>query len=520
MTGAGADPRAPRTEAPLEESLERTLDGIRSAVAEHRPGLRVREIGVVRSVGKGTARIDGLSSIRSDEVVSLPGGISALVFNLDPDEVGVILLGDEERVEAGDEARGTGRRLRVPVGDDLQGRVVDALGRPLDGGTPLRFMKERDVESAAPGIMKRGPVQVPLQTGLKVVDALIPVGRGQRELIVGDRQTGKTAVALDTIVNQRGRGVLCVYCAVGQRSASVAQVLEELGRSDALEYTTVVVAAGEDPPGLQFVAPYAATAMAEHFAEQGRDVLVVYDDLTRHARAYRELSLLLRRPPGREGYPGDIFYIHARLLERSTRIREAFGGGSLTALPIVETQAGNLSAYIPTNLISITDGQIYLSPDLFQKGVLPAVDVGSSVSRVGGAAQLPAYRAVVRDLRLSYAQYQELEVFSRFATQLDEETRRTLERGRRVREVLKQEERAPLDVAEQISVLLAATEGVFDPVPLERMEEAQARVRARVRESLPELARRILGGRALEAEDRRALRDAAGAAVEGLTEER
>lgn len=498
----------------LVSELTRVGATLSQALSEHRPRIEVREVGVVRSVSKGTARIDGLSSATTDELVMLQGGVRALVFNLDPDEVGVILLGDEERVEAGTEARGTGHPLRVPVGDELLGRVVDPLGRPLDGGPALPPLREREADAPAPAIMQRGPVRVPLQTGIKVVDALVPIGRGQRELILGDRQTGKTAIATDAIINQRGTDVVCVYCAVGQRGASVARVVEELDAHDALAHTIVVVASGEDPPGLQFMAPYAATAMAEHFMDQGRDVLVVHDDLTKHARAYRELSLLLRRPPGREGYPGDIFYIHARLLERSTRMREEYGGGSLTALPVVETQAGNLSAYIPTNLVSITDGQIYLAPALFQKGALPAVDVGRSVSRVGGSAQLPAYRAVVRDLKLAYAQFEELEVFSRFAAQLDEETRRSLDRGRRVREVLKQAENAALDVADQIAVLLAAAEGLFDSVPLANMNEAQERVLTHAREHLPDVRRRILEGEELSEEARAALTREARAAIE------
>lgn len=516
MTG-GPTSRDVRIESLDRPGLIRELERVFSAIAEaskgHSARLDVREVGVVRSVGKGVARIDGLSSVTSDEVLTIRGGVRALVFNLDPDEVGVILLGDEERVEAGAEARGTGGPLRVPAGEDLLGRVVDPLGNPLDDGPALKSMKERAVAAPAPGIMKRGPVRVPLQTGITVVDALVPIGRGQRELIVGDRQTGKTAVAVDAIINQRDTGVVCVYCAVGQRGASVAGVLDELKRSGALAHTIVVVASGEDPPGLQYVAPYAATTMAEHFMDQGRDVLVVYDDLTKHARAYREISLLLRRPPGREGYPGDIFHIHAKLLERSTRLREEYGGGSLTALPVVETQAGNLSAYIPTNLISITDGQIYLSPGLFQKGVLPAVDVGRSVSRVGGSAQLPAYRTVVRDLRLAYAQFHELEVFSRFAAQLDEDTRGRLERGRRVREVLKQGEGAALDVADQVAALLAVTQGAFDAVALEEMGEARRRVIERARERLPDLRERIFAGATLTEEDRAALRREADAVL-------
>ncbi len=498
--------------------LSRELEQVSAALGltrdEPHSRLDVREVGVVRSVSKGTARLDGLSSVGADEVVELEGGVAALVFNLDPDEVGVILLGDEELVAAGTEARGTGKPLRIPVGDELLGRVVDPLGRPLDGGPRLPSMRSREAETAAPTIMRRGPVRVPLQTGIKVIDALVPVGRGQRELIVGDRQTGKTAIATDTIIHQRDTGVVCVYCAVGQRSAAVARVVDELSANGALDHTIVVMSSGEDPPGLQFIAPYAATAMAEHFMDQGRDTLVVYDDLTKHARAYRELSLLLRRPPGREGYPGDVFYIHARLLERSTRLRAEYGGGSLTALPIVETQGGNLSAYIPTNLVSITDGQIFVTPELFQKGVLPAVDVGRSVSRVGGSAQLPAYRAVVRDLKLAYAQFEELEVFSRFSAQLDDDTQRSLERGRRVREVLKQDENAALDVAEQISVLLAATEGLFDPVPLDGILAAQDRVLARVRDRLPEVRRRILAGEHLSQEDREALVREAGTALD------
>jgi F-type H+-transporting ATPase subunit alpha len=497
----------------LAAELDRTIRRMARGREAHVPRLDVREVGVVRSVGRGTARLDGLSSVTSDEVLRIDGGVDALVFNLDPDEVGVILLGDEERVVAGAEVRGTGRRLRVPVGGDLLGRVVSPLGTPLDGGPELGALAERDVDTPAPAIMKRGPVRVPLQTGIKVIDALIPIGRGQRELIVGDRQTGKTAIATDIIINQRDTGVVCVYCAVGQRAASVAGVVDDLERNGALGHTIVVVASGEDPPGLQYVAPYAATSMAEHFMDQGRDVLVVYDDLTRHARAYRELSLLLRRPPGREGYPGDIFHIHARLLERSTRLREEYGGGSLTAVPVIETHAGSLSAYIPTNLISITDGQIYVSSGLFQRGVLPPVDVGRSVSRVGGSAQLPAYRAVVRDLRLAYAQYQELEVFSRFAAQLDEDTRRSLERGRRVREILKQDQNDPLDVADQISALFAATEGVFDGVPVDAVALAESRVLQRVRADLPELRRKILGGGELTDDDRASLRTSAGRAV-------
>ncbi len=342
---------------------------------------------------------------------------------------------------------------------------------------------------------------VPLQTGIKVIDAMIPIGRGQRELILGDRQTGKTAIALDTIINQRNKGVVCVYCAIGQRSSSVAKLIADLRKYRAMEYTVVVVAAGEGPPGMQFVAPYSATTMAEYFMRKGRDVLIVYDDLTRHARAYREISLLLRRPPGREAYPGDIFYIHSRLLERATHLRKEFGGGSLTALPIIETEAQNVSAYIPTNLISITDGQIYLSPELFQKGFLPAIDVGKSVSRVGGKTQFPSYRSVTGTLRLSYSQFRELERFARFSARLDETTRKTLERGKRVREILKQPQYQPMPVSHQIAVLLAATEGIFDKIPLDGVSLAEQTICKEVTE-LPDVCKRLEAGDKLNDEDR------------------
>jgi F-type H+-transporting ATPase subunit alpha len=342
---------------------------------------------------------------------------------------------------------------------------------------------------------------VPLQTGLKVIDALIPIGRGQRELILGDRQTGKTAIAVDTIINQKDKDVICIYCAVGKRGSAVAKVIADLRQYEATGYSIVVVATEEDPPGLQFAAPYAAMTMAEFFMEQGRDVLVVYDDLTRHARAYRELSLLLRRPPGREAFPGDIFYIHSRLLERSTHLREELGGGSVTALPIIETEAQNISAYIPTNLFSITDGQVYLSPDLFQKGILPAVDVGKSVSRVGGKTQLPVYRAVAGDLRLAYSQFVELEAFARFGTRLDEETRKTLERGQRVREILKQPQYSPLPVSEQIAALVAVNGGLFDGLPIEEVEKAERKVRLAVSNQVPRLQERIEQGKKFATED-------------------
>lgn len=476
----------PATDRPaLRPALDDTLAVIERVTAYHHARPRLHETGEVVAVGHGTARLTGLPGVRSEELVAFPGGTLGMAFNLDEEEVGVILLGESRELHAGAEARRTGRVVDVPVGHGLLGRVIDPTGRPLDDQGPLQVSMRWPVERDAPAIIDRAPVTVPLQTGLKVVDALIPIGRGQRELILGDRQTGKSAIALDTILNQRGHDVLCVYCAIGQRTAAIAHLIERLRRQGAMDYTTVVVAPGQASPGLQFIAPYAATSIAEWFMAEGRDVLIVYDDLTRHAQAYRELSLLLRRPPGREAFPGDIFYVHARLLERSTHLRPNLGGGSLTALPIIETEAQNLAAYIPTNLISITDGQIYLSPQLFRRGVLPAVDVGTSVSRVGGKAQLPAYRAVAGELRLSYTQFEELEAFARFGARLDEDTVRVLDRGRRVREVLKQPQYDPLPTADQIVVLMALTTGLFDPLPLDRIEAAQDVVRRAAHAGVP-----------------------------------
>ena len=392
----------------LQVAFDRVFGAIDQARRAFVPAIVAREVGTVLSVATGIARVGGLPGVGYAELIRFPGDVSGIAFNVDDAEVGVVLLGENTLVHAGDQALREGRVTDVAVGDGWLGRVIDPLGRPLDGQSALPGERRAPIERPAPTIMARSPVVVPLQTGLKVIDALIPIGRGQRELILGDRQTGKTSIAIDTIVNQRGRDVVCVYCAIGQRASAVAKVVAVLRREEALAYTVVVVAEGNDAPGLSYIAPYAATSIAEHFMEAGRDVLIVYDDLTQHARAYRELSLLLARPPGREAFPGDIFYIHSRLLERATHLNKAHGGGSLTALPIIETEAEDISAYIPTNLISITDGQIYLSPTLFQLGVLPAVDVGKSVSRVGGKAQLAAFRAVAGDLKLAYAQFEEL----------------------------------------------------------------------------------------------------------------
>jgi len=440
-----------------------------------------------------------------EELVRFPNDVLGIAFNVDEDEIGVVLLGDYTCLHAGDEVERTGRVMDVAVGDALIGRVIDPLGRPLDGNGPVTARSRLPIERPAAPIMDRSPVTVPLQTGIKVIDALIPIGRGQRELILGDRQTGKTAIALDTILNQRGQNVVCVYCVIGQRASAVAKAVAVLREKGAMDYTVVVVTEGNDAPGLTYIAPYAATSIAEHFMEEGRDVLIVYDDLTQHARAYRELSLLLRRPPGREAFPGDIFYIHSRLLERATHLRAELGGGSLTALPIIETEAQNISAYIPTNLISITDGQIYLSPSLFELGVLPAVDVGKSVSRVGGKAQRAAYRAVAGDLKLAYAQFEELETFARFGARLDESTRKIIEHGRRIRACLKQPDGSPVSVPAQIAVLLAVTADLFDPVPLERMSEAERAVHEAAAEISAEVCARFEIAGKLSDQDRQAI---------------
>lgn len=505
-------------------SMTHVLDGtfaIYDRVLDaHRMVPELRQIGVIEQIGHGIARVSGLPDAQSEELLRFPGDVQGVVFNLDPDEIGVILLGEGSHLKAGDEVHRTGRVLDVGVGEALLGRVIDPIGKPLDNrGAPLSLSR-KPIEREAPPIMHRVPVNVPLQTGIKVIDATVPIGRGQRELILGDRQTGKTAIALDTIINQRDQDVICVYCAIGQRSSAVAKLIHDLRDHDALDYTVVIVASGETTPGLQFIAPYAATTIAEFFMEQGRDVLIVYDDLTRHAWSYRELSLLLRRPPGREAFPGDIFYIHSRLLERATALKPEYGGGTLTALPIVETEAQNVSGYIPTNIISITDGQIYLSPELFQKGLLPAVDVGKSVSRVGGAAQLAAYRAVSGALRLTYSQFEELEAFARFGTRLDRETRATIEHGRRVREILKQPQYQTIPVVEQIAVLMAVTSGMFDQVPISVVGKAEEAVRAAVRAHLTDLNAPILSGSTLDDAQRQTISAVSDAALEPFREER
>jgi F-type H+-transporting ATPase subunit alpha len=489
--------------------FEQTMTRIGQARDAYTAQLTTREVGTVISVATGIAKVSGLPNVGFDELLAFANGVFGIAFNVDEDEIGVVLLGDYWQLQAGAEVERTGRVMDVPVGDGLLGRVIDPLGRPLDSKGTVNTSKRLPIERPAAHIMDRAPVTVPLQTGIKVIDALIPMGRGQRELILGDRQTGKTAIALDTILNQRDQNVLCVYCAIGQRASSVAKTVAVLREHGALDYTVVIVTEGNDPPGLAYISPYAATSIAEYFMETGRDVLIIYDDLTQHARAYRELSLLLRRPPGREAFPGDIFYIHSRLLERATHLLDELGGGSLTALPIIETEAQNISAYIPTNLISITDGQIYLSPSLFELGILPAVDVGKSVSRVGGKAQRAAYRAVAGDLKLAYAQFEELETFARFGARLDENSRKAIEHGQRIRACLKQSEFSPVSVPAQIALLLALTAELFDSVPLPQMLAAEHAVKEAVKSIPNTVIEHLNTAEKLSKEDRQTIIDIA-----------
>jgi F-type H+-transporting ATPase subunit alpha len=453
----------------------------------------MEEVGVVVEVGDGIARVWGLRSAVASELLSFPGGVQGLVLDLQEDSVGVALLGPDEAIKEGDEVRRTGRVLQTPVGEGFLGRVVDPLGQPLDGGPEIEPTAWRKTDEKAPGVIARQPVNTPLQTGIKCIDALTPIGRGQRELIIGDRRTGKTAIAVDTIINQKGQDVYCIYVAIGQKSSTIAKVVDALRRYGAMDYTIVVAAAAEDPTPLQYLAPYAGCAMGEYFRDKGEDALIIYDDLSKHAVAYREISLLLRRPPGREAYPGDIFYTHSRLLERAARLSDEHGGGSLTALPIVETKAGDITAYIPTNLISITDGQIYLEADLFNKGQRPAMNVGLSVSRVGGAAQIPAMKEVAGQLRLELAQYRDLAAFAEFAQELDEASQAQLARGERVMEILTQPQYQPMPVEEQVAALYVAVSGYLDDIPVEQVSMFEQRFLAFLRDRHPgvleELAR-------------------------------
>ena len=437
---------------------------IRDQIGNYAVNVDVSEVGTVVAVGDGIARLHGVESVMAGEMLEFSHGVFGIALNLEESSVGAVLLGDYTQIREGDPVKRTGRIISVPVGDEMLGRVINALGQPIDGKGPITSNQYRPIEQIAPGVVDRQPVREPLQTGLKAIDAMIPIGRGQRELIIGDRQTGKTAVAVDTIINQKDTGVICVYNAIGQKQSTIAQVVKTLKDAGAMAYTIVVAAAASDPASLLFVSPYAACSIGEHFRDSGRHALCVYDDLSKHAQAYREISLLLRRPPGREAYPGDVFYLHARLLERAAKMNDTQGGGSLTALPIIETQAGDLSAYIPTNVISITDGQIFLESDLFHQGVRPAINVGNSVSRVGGAAQVKAMRQVAGTLRLDLAQYRELAAFAQFGSELDKATRAQLSRGQRLVELLKQPQYEPLAVEQQIMIIFAGTTGLLDDI--------------------------------------------------------
>jgi len=440
---------------------------IREQIENYDRSVTVSEVGTVTSVGDGVARIYGLEKVMAGELLDLPHGVAGLALNLEEDQVSAVLLGDYTRIKEGHTVRRTERIMSVPVGEALIGRVVDALGRPTDGKGPILTETYNPIERLAPGVVERMPVREPLQTGLKAIDSMIPIGRGQRELIIGDRQTGKTAIALDTILNQRGGDVICIYVAIGQKRSTIAQVIKTLEEYDAMKYTIVVEAGSSDPAPMQYIAPYAGCAMGEYFRDRGRHALCIYDDLSKHAVAYREISLLLRRPPGREAYPGDVFYLHSRLLERAAKLGMDLGGGSLTALPIIETQAGDVSAYIPTNVISITDGQIYLEADLFNAGIRPAMNVGISVSRVGGNAQIKAMKQVAGTLRLELAQFRELAAFAQFGSDLDKTTQAQLNRGRRLTEILKQDQFMPIPVEKQIVIIFAGTNGYLDDLEVE-----------------------------------------------------
>ncbi len=471
--------------------------------------VRAVDVGSVLQVGDGIARASGLANVRAMELVKFPKtGTVGMAFNLERDNVGIIILGDYTEIEEGDQVIATGEIASVPVGDALIGRVVNALGQPVDGKGPLKTDRTRPVERIAPGVVIRKSVDTPVQTGIKAIDTMIPIGRGQRELIIGDRQTGKTALAIDTIINQKGKNLICIYVAIGQKLAQVAQVVATLERYGAMEHTIVVVASASEPAAMQYIAPYAGCAMGEEFMEQGQDALIVYDDLTKHAWAYRQVSLLLRRPPGREAYPGDVFYLHSRLLERAAKMHPDHGGGSLTALPIIETQAGDVSAYIPTNVISITDGQIYLESDLFYAGIRPAVNVGLSVSRVGGAAQVRAMRQVAGRLRLQLAQFRELAAFAQFASDLDRATRNQLELGQRLVEVLKQPQYEPMSLDQQVMIIFAATNGFLDDVPVNKIREWEADFHRFMATQRPDIGRTIMAEKSLSEKTIQELKDA------------
>jgi len=468
------------------------VSAIKEQIEHFSAPVAVANIGTVIQVGDGIARIYGLENAAYNGLLQFPHGIVGLALNLEEDNVGAVILGDCSQIKEGDEVRATGKVIEVPVGEALIGRVVDPLGRSLDGKGLIKAEKTRPIEKVAPDVTKRGPVDTPVMTGIKAIDSMIPIGRGQRELIIGDRFTGKSAIAIDTIIAQKGQNMICIYVAIGQRTSKVAQVIATLEKYGAMEYTIVVEAGASDPAPLQYIAPYAGCAMGEEFMEQGKDALIIYDDLYKHAWAYRQLSLLLRRPPGREAYPGDIFYLHSRLLERAAKLAPEYGSGSLTALPIIETQLGDISAYIPTNVISITDGQIYLEPDLFNAGIRPAINVGLSVSRVGGSAQRKAMRQIAGRLRLELAQFRELEAFAKFGgEELDKATREQLERGRRITEVLKQLQYLPMSLGKQVSILYVVTNGYLDDVPVEKVIAWEENLHRFMETNHPEIENRI-----------------------------
>jgi F-type H+-transporting ATPase subunit alpha len=451
----------------------------------------MEEVGTVIEAGDGIARIKGLPSCMSAEMLELPGGIYAMALNLEVDQIGAVILGDFEEIEQGVQVKRTGRILQVPVGSEMVGRVVNAVGQPIDGKGPINAKNHRPIEGGAPNVVQRQPVKEPLQTGLKCIDSMIPIGRGQRELIIGDRQTGKTALAVDTIINQRDTDVYCIYVAIGQKQSTVVSVVETLEKYGAMDYTIIVAASASDPSPMQYIAPYSGCAMGEEFRDAGKHALIIYDDLSKHAVAYRTMSLLLRRPPGREAYPGDIFNLHSRLLERAAKLSDPLKGGSLTALPIVETQAGDYSAYIPTNVISITDGQIYLEADLFYGGVRPAVSVGLSVSRVGGNAQIPGMKKIAGTLRLSLAQYRELAAFAQFGSELDKATQAQLARGERLVEVLKQPQYEPMPVEQQVIIIAVANMGLLDDIPVERVKSFEVGFQEFMRDKYPAVGKTI-----------------------------
>ena len=468
---------------------------IKQQIKNYDNKIELTDTGSVLKVGDGIATVYGLENVMSSELLEFPGEVFGMALNLEEDVVGAVLFGDDSGIKEGDIVKRTGRIVEVPVGEAMIGRVVSPLGLPIDGKGPINTNKTRPVESPAPGIMARRSVYEPLQTGIKSIDSMIPIGRGQRELIIGDRQTGKTSIAIDTILNQKGKDVICIYVAIGQKESTVARVGQKLEEAGAMEYTIVVSASASTGAPLQYIAPYAGVAMGEEFMYNGKHVLIIYDDLSKQAVAYREMSLLLRRPPGREAYPGDVFYLHSRLLERAAKLSDELGGGSMTALPIIETQAGDVSAYIPTNVISITDGQIYLQPELFYSGVRPAVDPGISVSRVGGSAQIKSMKKVSGTLKLAYSQYRELASFSQFGSDLDADTKRRLAQGERIVEVLKQGENAPLDVSDQVMIIFAVTNGFVDDIPVSELSRFESELFKFVDANYPELSEKILANK-------------------------